>query len=394
MTLFGYGKTTKAIAKKFKNCDIFDDNFKEISTDEFGNRLIPSSLFDPSKSSLEVISPGIAPNHPLAQQANNLISEYDLFANKMPYSIWISGTNGKTTTTKMVGELLKGEKSSIGGNVGVPLAELDPDDVIWILETSSFTLHYTNKAKPDLYILLPVTPDHVSWHGSFANYESAKLKPLDVIDESGIVIIPEKYKEYPTDALKISYKTPQDLAQYFDIDLSKLNIKEPFLIDALLALAVERITLDKISYDTINNFKIDKHKIQELKDSKNRVWVNDSKATNIDATIEALKRYQNKKINLILGGDDKGADLSRLFEFLENLNVEVFAIGKNANKLIKNIKKPSHECKTLQNAVKEIDKVHTIHDIALLSPAAASLDQFDSYIQRGEKFIKYINDLS
>ncbi len=395
MTLFGYGKTTKAIAKKFKNCEIFDDSFKEISTDEFGNKLLPSSFFDPNKSTIEVTSPGIAPNHPLIKQAKNLISEYDLFANQMPYSIWISGTNGKTTTTQMIGHLLHDMKSSIGGNIGKPLAQLNKDDIIWILETSSFTLYYTNKATPDLYILLPITPDHVDWHGSFENYENAKLKPLKNIDESGIVIIPKKYQNYPTKALKIVYENSYDLSKYFDIDISKIKFKEPFLLDAILALAVEKILFDEVSYDRINSFKIDRFKIEEFKDKKGRIWVNDSKATNVDATIAALKRYQDKKINLILGGDDKGADLSKLFDVLQKLNVEIFAIGKNSNTLIKNIKKkPIHHCKTLQNAIYQIDKIHTLHDIALLSPAAASLDQFDSYIQRGEKFIKYINDLS
>ncbi len=396
LTLFGYGKTTKAIAEKFRNCTIFDDNFKIDSFDEFGNRLLPSSLFNPSKSSLEVTSPGIPPSHPLIQKAKNLISEYDLFYKDMPYSIWISGTNGKTTTTSMIEYLLKDKGAVSGGNIGNPLAKLDKNAPIWVLETSSFTLHYTKKASPNLYILLPITEDHISWHGSFKAYEEAKLKPLLSMREGEVAVIPEKYKDFKTNAYKLTYKDSFDLAQKLDIKIEKISHKEPFLLDSLMALAVTKILFDDIPYEKINSFKIDPHKLEEFYDSKGRLWVNDSKATNIDATIEALKRYKDKKIYLILGGDDKGIDLSKLFTFLKDMDVEIFAIGSNAKKikkLSKNIGKKVYLCNYLQNAVKEIDKLLTKNDVALLSPAAASLDQFSSYAKRGEVFKREVMEV-
>ncbi len=396
MTLFGYGKTTKAIAERFGNCEIFDDKFETVSKDEFGNSLLPSSLFDPLKSSLEVTSPGIPPSHPLIKKALHLISEYDLFKEKMPYSVWVSGTNGKTTTTAMIEYLLRDKGAVSGGNIGTPLAKLNENASMWILETSSFTLHYTKKASPNLYVLLPITQDHISWHGSFEAYERAKLKPLLSMREGEVAIIPKKYEDFKTDAYKITYEDGEDLAAKLGIKTNEISHKEPFLLDSLMALAVVKILFDEIPYEKINDFKIDPHKLEEFYDSEGRLWVNDSKATNADATIEALKRYRDKKIFLILGGDDKGADISKLFSFLKDTETEIFAIGSNASKiekLAKEIGKKAHISKTLQNAVKEIDKILTKNEVALLSPAAASLDQFKSYAHRGEVFKKSVLSL-
>ncbi len=396
MTLFGYGITTKAIAQKFGNCKIYDDKFSALTTDKLGNTFHPSEDFDPEVMDLEVTSPGIPPLHPLIQKAKHLVSEYDLFAPEMPFSIWISGTNGKTTTTAMTQALLEKRGSIAGGNIGTPLANLDTHAPIWILESSSFTLHYTNIASPNLYILLPITPDHVSWHGEFEDYEKAKLKPLDTMREGEVAIIPAKYADYPTLAMKVTYESAEDLANYFDFEIERLDFKEPFLTDALLAMAAQKILFDETDYTLINNFKIGAHRVEEFIDTKGRIWINDSKATNANAAIAALSSYHDRKILLILGGDDKGADLSSLFEVLKNLNVEIFAIGSNAEKLCAfatAIHKPVHLSKTLDNAVIMIDKKYHNDAIALLSPAAASLDQFSSYAKRGEDFLQFIKGL-
>ena len=396
LSLFGHSLTTKAIAKKYKNCLFFDDKFRKKSKDKEGNRLFPSKNFKPKKSNIEIITPGIPPSNPLVKKAKNLMSDYDFFSDIMPFSIWISGTNGKTTTTQMIYHLLKNKLAVQGGNIGIPVAELNPKAKIWILETSSFTLHYTKIAKPNIYILLPIKPDHLSWHGDFKSYERAKLKPLDLMVEGEIAIIPKKYKNYKTSAFKISYENSKDLAKYFDIKIKKIDLKEPFLLDSILALATSKILFDKINYKKINSFKIDPHKLEEFKDKKNRIWVDDSKATNLDATIEAVKRYKNKKIYLILGGDDKGVDLNPLFETLKDFNIQIFTIGTNAQKLFdltKKIDKTAIICKTLENAVTKIDKRHNKNQIAVLSPAAASFDQFNSYKDRGEKFKKFVKDL-
>lgn len=392
ISLFGYGKTNKALAKRLAPCDIYDDCFSEDSSDELGNRLLNPRHFSAKNSELEVATPGIPPNHPLILQAKNLISEYDIFAASMPFSIWISGTNGKTTTTEMLAHLLAPKGAQCGGNIGTPLAELDERASMWILETSSFTLHYTRFARPNLYLLLPLSEDHISWHGSYEAYVEAKLKPLKMMRDKEIAIVPKQFLNTPTSCELIGYEDSRHLAQIMGIAVAKIAFKEPFLLDSLLALSAYKILYGEIPYDSIKGFQIGAHKLFEFFDSANRLWVDDSKATNVDASIAALKRYQNMGIRIILGGDDKGADLSPLFERLKNLRANVYAIGSNARKIAtfcEESKIPYEICNTLKTAVEKIKTELKIGEVALLSPAAASLDQFSSYKERGERFCEY-----
>jgi len=405
LTLFGYAKTTRAIAKRFGPATFFDDKITVPHKDDEGNTLLPPSLFDPQKSKLEIPSPGFPPNHPIIQKSKNLISEYDLFlSNKFnsqlstlnsQLSIWISGTNGKTTTTQMVTHLLQTKGAVSGGNIGVPLAELDVNSPIWVLETSSFTLHYTKYAKPDLYLLLPITPDHLAWHGSKENYIADKLSPLKYMQEGEAVILPKEFADYHTNGFKIPYNSYTDVADYFGIDVKRVNFEGAFLLDAILALSVSKILFDEIDYDKINSFKLDPHRQEKIIDNKGRLWINDSKATNIDATIQALVPFKDKKIFLILGGDDKGVDLTPLFCALKSYNLTIFAIGKNCEKIAGLSNLYNIEChieKIIDNAVATINKLLDKNSVALLSPSAASLDQFSSYVERGNIFKRLIRN--
>lgn len=400
ISLFGYGKTTQAIAKnlvnKFGPFDIYDDHFQEENKDEWGNRLLNPKKFDEKLSELEIPSPGFPPNHTLIKKAKNLQSEYDFFYDAMPKSIWISGTNGKTTTTQMATHLLSHVGAVMGANVGFPLAELDINAKIWILETSSFTLHYTHTAKPEIYALLPISADHLSWHGNFENYAKDKLSVLERMNECDIAILPEIYAKTTTKAYIISYKDEFDLAQKMNINIEKISFKNPFLLDAVMALSIEKILLDTLSYELLNHFVMEKNKLEELQDNQGRLWVNDTKATNENAVMAALERYKDKKIHLIIGGDDKGVDLSTLFDFMKDFNIELYAIGVSTQKMLDYALKANlkaHKCEFLENAVQEISKTLKNNEVALLSPACASLDQFSSYAQRGEKFKEYVSKI-
>lgn len=414
-TLFGYGLTTKAIAKKLGGgCTFFDDNCKETYTDENSNTIKPSKEFNPNDSSLEVTTPSLPPKHPLIQSAKNLLSEYDYFLGsvgilahergqecprykkQMPFSVWISGTNGKTTTTQMLTHILEKRGALSGGNIGTPLADLDEKAPIWVLESSSFTLHHTNVASPDIYLLLPITPDHLDWHITPEQYEADKLKPLLTMKEGELALIPKGLKVPKTNAYVVEYDSNEFVAEYFKLDSSKLRFKAAFLQDALLALAVSKVLFDEADYTLMNSFTLDEHRQEEVVDSQNRLWINDSKATNLDATIQAVKGYADKHIHLILGGDDKGVDLTPLFEEMESLVLTLYTIGANNDKLLA-LAKTYHinaiESNTIEVATEEIDKVHTTQSIALLSPAAASFDQFKSYKHRGETFKELVKDL-
>ncbi len=397
-TLFGYGLTTKAIAKKLGGgCTFFDDKCKKAYVDEDNNTIKPSAKFDPDKSKLEVTTPSLPPKHPLIQKAKHLMSEYDYFFSKnSPFTIWISGTNGKTTTTQMLTYLLEKRGAVNGGNIGTPLANLDSNAPIWILETSSFTLHHTKEASPNIYLLLPITPDHLDWHGDAKAYEEDKLRPLITMREGELALVPKGLNLPKTSAYVVEYDSDEFLCEYFKLDASKLNYKGAFLQDALLALAITKVLFDESNYALLNTFKRDAHRQEELYDSKGRLWVNDSKATNLDATVQAIKGYANKHIYLIIGGDDKGVDLTPLFEQMRDIELTLYTIGANSSRLLKlaqayNVK--AKEANNIENAIKQIDKVLTLDDIALLSPSAASYDQFKSYIHRGDTFMELVKNI-
>ncbi len=396
VSLFGYGITTKALTKKFPYAVFYDDKCTKPFKDKNGFKVKPSNEFDPLYSDLEIPSPGIPPSNFLIKKAKNLQSEYDIFADTSPLKIWISGTNGKTTTTQMMQHLLCENGSEAGGNIGTPLADLNSNTKIWILETSSFTIHYTNIAKPNIYVLLPINPDHLSWHGDMDKYVKAKLKPLLAMKDGEIAIIPYAYKDIDTKAHVITYTNEQELASHFNIDSSLVKFEGVFLIDALLAMAVDKILFDKVNYEKINSFVLDPHRQEEIKDSKNRLWVNDTKATNIDATIAAANRYKDSNLHLILGGDDKGVILNQLFDFLQDCKVSIYNIGSNKDKLSElavEYKIDFIKCKNLADAIDKIDKNLLLNEVALLSPAASSLDEFSSYAQRGDQFKKAVSKL-
>lgn len=385
MRILGRGKTAKAIQERYPEAVMYDDS--EISK------------YNVSSNELTVVSPGIPPHNILVHNTKNLVSEYDLFYKEMPFTIWISGTNGKTTTTQMLQHLLSEYNSQCGGNIGFPLAKMDKTKDIWILETSSFTLHYTNIAKPNIYILLPISDDHLSWHGTFEEYRDSKLKPLSLMNKEDIAIVPAQYKYYKTDAQTIYYENTADLEREFSIESKKVYFKEPFLLDAVVTMAVAQIISKRLHYTKINTFIQDPHKLEEFQDEYNRVWIDDSKATNIDATIQALKTYANKTIYLILGGDDKGANLLPLFEELQKYDVTLYLIGKNSA-LLKELSLKytinAFKVDILEKAVETINHTYKASkgSVCLLSPAAASLDQFSSYKERGEKFKELINSFT
>lgn len=412
LSLFGYGNTNQALAQKFFPCKIYDDKFTQSHFDSFGNECLPPSSFIPEQSSIEVITPGIPPNHPLVKRAKNLVSEYDFIAQhlskrnkKLPFNIWISGTNGKTTTTEMITLLLKSKGAVSGGNIGTPLANLDENAPIWVLETSSFTLHYTqlnlqSLSHPNLYLLLPLSQDHISWHGSYENYIFDKLKPLLSLRDKEMAILPSQVQDHTLVkeakerglAHLVFYKNAEDLCKYFGLDIQKIHFKSPFLLDATLALVVERVLFFKANYELLNSFKLGAHKLEEFYDKTGRLFVDDSKATNVDAAQAAIYRYKGKNIHLILGGDIKGADLTPLFKDIKNQgNITIYAIGTSTDiivELAKSYQVPIISCHTLQNAITSIKDNLLLGEVALLSPAAASLDQFSSYKQRGELFTK------
>jgi UDP-N-acetylmuramoylalanine--D-glutamate ligase len=407
LSFFGYGLTTRAIARRLGGDQTFyDDRTEAPWQDEEGNTILPSSHFDPETSDLEILTPSIRPDHPLLQKARHPISEYDLFLGEgspyqsdslpTPFTIWISGTNGKTTTTQMLTHLLASRGAIAGGNIGTPLADLDPSAPIWVLESSSYALHHTHTASPDIYLLLPITPDHLDWHGTAQAYAADKLRPLLNMREGELALVPKGLDLPPTNAWVVEYDSVEFLAEFFDLDPSRLRYRAAFLEDAMLALSVSRTLFDQADYDRLNAFTLDHHRQEEITDVFGRLWVNDSKATNVDATLQALATYADRPIHLILGGDDKGVDLYELMDTIAAMRITIYTVGSNNNRLIQMAAEraiPAHSCHTLAEAIPQINAHLKKDEVALLSPAASSLDQFPSYAKRGEIFMDSVRAL-
>ncbi len=296
----------------------------------------------------------------------------------------------------MIAHLLKAHGAVAGGNIGTPLARLDPKAPLWVLETSSFTLHHTRDAHPDLYVLLPVTPDHIDWHGSEERYARDKLSPLSRMREGELALIPEGMGPPSCPAWCVEYDRNDSLEEFFDLDAKRLRYRSAFLQDALLALAVSRTLFDEADYELLNAFSRDPHRQEELYDAKGRLWVNDSKATNLDAALQALDAYGDRRIHLIAGGDDKGVDMEPLIQRLAQLDAELYTIGSNSRRLESLARKHGvtvHPFETLDQALPELERRLKTEEVALLSPAAASLDQFPSYAKRGELFLDFVRKI-
>lgn len=472
INIIGYGITNKAIVTMLNQkkimCHIYDDKYECDSRDEMGNTFYSlrklEILHDANPNgdlNLTIISPGIPPNTPFLHYFHNIISEYDFIFQMVKglYSIWVSGTNGKTTTTEMLACMLEAKS---GGNIGVPLATLFMQDfyeesceyffedskpncrknlpniinvgqvynvctlqdskATWVLETSSFTLHYTNYALPNIYVLLPLSQDHISWHGSFESYVLDKLKPLKLMNYASNpkqhhALIPKELTRYKAaqEIIKTSkaniflYEDSNELYRYLQCDKKYFEFfKEPFKLDFLLSASCMAFGGIPFYMENILKYKIGEYRMQEYVHN-GLLFVNDSKATNPHAVLSALNSYKNYVIYLILGGDSKGAEMDMLYPFLQTHAIKVFSIGKDG-KSIANACRANNiwvkECIILDNAMRDIrTQLHRDYDVALdsmldfnnriapvvmLSPACASLDQYESYKMRGEKFNELI----
>jgi len=393
----------------------------------------------PSGVELAIISPGWRDNHlvisKLRSDGVEILSEID-FAWQVkqvlaPSQKWIAltGTNGKTTTIKMVESIFKAAKinGAACGNVGetviAAVCAKKPLDYLAI-ELSSFQIHWSNLPKYESVAVLNIAEDHIDWHGSFEAYAQAKLK---LLKHSNKVILNKADSE-------LSRRTSSDLITWFSLDTpnaGELGVVENLLIDrafsvspsqaneiaelvditpavphnVLNALAAAALALSiGIKYEDIKiglkNFSPDHHRM-ELVLSKNEInWIDDSKATNPHAAAASL--LSNFKVIWIAGGLAKGASMSDLVKRCASRIKAVILIGEDRELIAKAIGDYSpkievvrvnqiSDAKTLMNdVVSAAIKLAQPGDTVLLAPACASMDQFDSYVQRGQLFTQAV----
>ena len=384
---------------KFKNFKIWDDKQKNLL------KIHRTKNLDLILNQVDyiVLSPGISTfkNKKLRKYKKKIITDIDLFflSNYKSKSIVVTGTNGKSTTCKLIAHLLKKHKSkfSLGGNIGTPILDTkNSKNNYVIIEASSYQLSHSQFIAPDFAFFLNLTNDHLEWHGSMKNYLNSKLKIFNhqtdkqfaIINKNfkkifqkknylSKLILPEK-KEYN----KIKYKINND---YLTSNINDENMSFIYSFSKLLKIRQESFI------DAMETFKGLPHRFEIFFKKKGVTFINDSKATSFVATQSALSSLKN--IYWILGGLPKKGDKVNLSQYKNNI-VKCYLIGKNINFFKKQIKGKLvfSITKNLKNSIIQISKdIKLQKDVkksVLLSPAAASFDQFINFEKRGEEFKK------
>ena len=379
---------------------------------------------------LIVVSPGVPVDAPPLVQARavgeKVIGEIELAAEFFPGTIVaITGSNGKTTTTTLAGEILAAGRLStvVGGNIGTPaisLVERATADTIAVLEVSSFQLETIQTFRPRIAVVLNVTPDHLDRHRTFAAYTDAKARifenqraedfaVLNADDptcvematrtKAGVFWFSRK-KEVKQGAyvhdgqiLFRDSKSQREIMLLSEIPLKGAHNVENVL-SAVCVGALSGVDPAKIR-KAVASFKAVEHRLEYVATVRGVEYYNDSKATNVDATIKALESFP-ANIHLILGGKDKGSDYSVLNDLLRQRVKRVYTIGAAAAKIEVQIKGAAEivHAETLENAIKRAAESAQPGDIVLLAPACASFDQFRSYEHRGQVFKQAVRALS
>jgi len=378
---------------------------------------------------LIVVSPGVPVDAPHLVQARALgepvIGEIELAAQFLPGPIVaITGSNGKTTTTTLVGEILGagGLPTVVGGNIGTPaisLVERATANTWAVLEVSSFQLETVQTFQPRIAVILNITPDHLDRHRTFEAYAGAKARIFENQQSDDFAVLNEddpacvnlakrvnaqlfwfsRQKEVQRGAWlsggRILFRDAarqQEIMLVADIPLKGAHNVENALAGVCVGMLVgsspERIR------EAIRNFKAVEHRLEFVARIRNVDYYNDSKATNVDATIKALESFP-ANIHLILGGKDKGSDYSVLNDLLRKRVKRVYTIGAAAPKIESQIKEAADifHAETLEKAIRRAAQDAKPNDIVLLAPACASFDQFDSYEHRGKVFKDVVKSL-
>jgi UDP-N-acetylmuramoylalanine--D-glutamate ligase len=365
-----------------------------------------------------VVSPGVSLNEQAIIKAiangSKIVSDIDLFACSVDAPIVaISGSNGKSTVTTMVGEMAKaaGIQVGVGGNLGTPALDLLALNAqLYVLELSSFQLERTSALNAAAATVLNVSADHLDRHADLAEYAREKQR---IFKGDGVMIINiddpvvSAMQDNSRKTFTFSINKKADFHLAYQEDTEYLMHNESCLMPlaelplegrhnaanalAALALGVSVGLDEQVMCDALRKFKGLSHRMQRVAEIRGVTWVNDSKATNIGACVAALQGYARKVI-LIAGGDAKGADMNELTPAIKEKAKSVVLMGKDAAL----IKQALNDCVPVYSADNMVQAVQIAADLAdagesvLLSPACASLDQYKNYQDRGEKFTKAV----
>ena len=360
---------------------------------------------------LVIKNPGIPNYHQLVKRFDTVYNEIEIAFNYHTKGRYyaISGTNGKTTTTTLLHEMLKrkSEEALLAGNIGIALSEMiyklgnEPVDVA--LEISAFQMEGSPNFAPEVYALLNLTPDHLDRFKDEESYYKAKLTPIKKskwfirnIDDENIVRLTTKDEQ--TLDVSLSRKADiyiEDNAGYFkgvklfDLDILKV-VGEHNILNALVASSMAylaNVSIKDIRY-VLSNFKGVEHRLEYVEEIDGVRYYNDSKATNPESTEVALKSFDQSVI-LLAGGYDKKIS----FDLLKDYPVKLAILYGESKYQLAKIFKNYILVENLEEAMKVAQEKSTKGDVVLLSPACASYDQFESFEKRGNLFKDIVKSL-
>lgn len=358
-------------------------------------------------SDMLVVSPGVPPSSNLLQEARSrgipVIGEIELAYRLSPARkiVAVTGTNGKTTTVKLIAALLNwaGENSIACGNIGRPYIEtvksLAPSDVP-VVEVSSYQLQYVQDFRADIAVLLNIEPDHLKRHGSFENYRQAKLKIFQNQEEGDCALINSNIDlsdQTPGNSEKIKFsrkKLP-------GIELPPHQMENLGAAAAVMDWVFSGGKFSEIPEDVVERSLQVPHRLEKIANTEKITVINDSKATNAAATLAAINSLKNP-INLLLGGKPKKDGYRDLAEALDNKEVRrVYLFGAGRKKLKQVLEDSGYERFEEFNSMKEATEkavsAARTGEIILLSPACSSFDEFSDFEERGKVFKKTVDKL-
>lgn len=382
---------------------------------------------------LIVMSPGVPSTIPIIKEASKrnlrIVSELEVASWFCPCPIVaVTGTNGKTTTTTLIGRMLYDAKKPhvVAGNIGTAFSsaidELTPDSIA-VVEVSSFQLEHIERFQPKVSIILNITPDHLDrYEQSVERYIAAKCRiferqtPQDVLiynsDDPETCEHVRRLAEFHVHALPFSLSQKFKEGAFVDeetlvtiiggkrseiISTKNISIRGVHNLynsmAAVLAAQCMGVGVPSIRA-TLKNFKGVEHRLEFVRELNGVRYVNDSKATNVDSVWYALQAF-NEPLVLLLGGRDKGNDYSRLTDLVKKHVKAIVAIGESAetvHSFFQNIR-PVVKAGTLEEAVAQARRFASNGDVVLLSPACASFDWFQNYEHRGQVFKQIVNSL-
>lgn len=398
-----------------------------------------------------VVSPGIKPSDALVMELSAtmpIMGDIELawrVRDKVKTQEWIliTGTNGKTTTTQLVEQMLisDGKRAVACGNIGTPVLDAVRDPNGWdflVVEVSSFQLHYLDTVVPHVSAILNIAEDHIDWHGSLESYKAAKAKVFsgttgsiiynaedietrklaelaDVSDDSVLAVAFTRFmptdmqvgfvEEFLVDRAFYGYRA-KELPELSNLeDISQIGVVTPHLLANVAAAAAIARACDASAEairSAIRSFKLDKHRIEFVADRQGVLWFDDSKATNAHAADASLASFES--VIWLVGGLLKGVDLRPLIEKHANRLKCAVVIGEERTEVLTNLQRFAPNCEVVEIEAGDRDQIMPLAviaaanaaepgDVVLLAPAAASMDQFKDYADRGNRFADAVRGL-